>query len=187
MALDAGDVRVAGDAHIYLAPLLTAFPTFATAPDDADWTELGYVTPDGITLGFTREVNEIFAMQSTEPVRVVSTRLPKTVAFTMMQGGQDQLLLALGGGTFTTAGSVYKYEPPDPSVIDERAMVVEMLDGASKYRWYYKRVQNREGVEHKYLREEAATFPVTMQILAPTDNTKPFYMETDDPAFAVAP
>jgi hypothetical protein len=187
MALDAGDVRVAGNAHIYLAPLLTVFPTFATEPDADDWTELGYVTPDGITLSFTREINEIFAMQSTEPVRVVSTRLPKTVGFTMMQGGQDQLLLALGGGTFTTAGSVYKYEPPDPSVVDERAMVVEMIDGTNKYRWYYKRVQNREGVEHKYLREEAATFPVTMQILAPTDNSVPFYMETDDPAFAVVP
>jgi hypothetical protein len=185
MALDAGDVRVAGDAHIYLAPLLTTFPAFATEPDDADWTELGYVTTDGITLSFTREINEIFAMQSTEPVRVVSTRLPKTVAFTMMQEGYDQLLLALGGGTITNATGIYKYEPPDPSVIDERAMIVEMMDGTSTYRWYYKRVQNREGVEHKYMREEAATFPVTMQILAPTDNTKPFYMETNDPAFAV--
>lgn len=187
MALDAGDVRVAGDAHVYLAPLLTTFPTFATDPDPTDWTELGYVTPDGITLSFTREVNEIFAMQSAEPVRVVPTKLPKTVGFTMMQQGQMQLILALGGGTWTTTGSIYKYEPPETSVVDERSMIVEMVDGLYKYRYHYPRVQNREGVEHKLLREEAATFPVTMQILAPTDNSKPFYIESDDPALADAP
>ena len=72
MALDSGDIRVAGDTHIYLAPLLTTFPAFATDPDDADWTELGYVTPDGITLSFSREINEIYAMQSSEPVHAWS-------------------------------------------------------------------------------------------------------------------
>lgn len=190
MALDAADVRVGGDAHIFLAPLATAFPDWDEAPDPTDWTELGYVTPDGVTLAFNREVNDIFAMQTAEPIRTVATRLPKTVAFSMMQQGRDQLLLALGGGTFTPeagATGVVRYEPPDASVVDERAMLVEMIDGVATYRWHYLRVQNREGVEHKYLREDAATFPVTMQILQPAGGAKPFYFLSDDPAFAVTP
>lgn len=186
MALAAPDIRVAGNAHIYLAPLETTFPAFAVAPADP-WVELGYVTTDGITLGFSREVNEIMAMQSVEPVRVIATKMPKTVGFAMMQQGRSQLLLALGGGTYTQSGTdpniIVKYEPPDASEIDERAMIVEMLDGDYKFRWYYKRSQNREGVEHAYSRENPATFPVSMQILAPTDDSKPFYMETNDPAF----
>jgi hypothetical protein len=191
MALDAGDIRVAGTAHIYFAPLLTTFPAFDEVPDPDDWDELGYVTTDGLTLTFGREVTEIYAMQSLEPVRVIATKVPKTVGFSLMQEGRSQLIMALGGGTFTTTGVapdiVYKYEPPDASVIDERSMIVQMLDGTNEYRWYYKRCQNREGVEHKYVREDAATFPVSMQILAPTDESAPFYLETNDPAYAVVP
>lgn len=189
MALDAGDIRVAAMAHVYLAPVGTAFPTFGTDPDDP-WMELGFITTDGITISVSKEVNEIMAMQSLEPVRVVTTKAPKTVAFAMMQEGRDQLFLALGGGTITESVGppvVYKYEPPDPSVLDERAMIVEFIDGAVSYRWCFARTQNREGVEHKLVNEDAATFPVTQQVLQPIDATvKPFYIESDDPALAAA-
>jgi hypothetical protein len=185
MALDSGDIRVAGMAHIWVAPLATAFPTFATAPA-APWMELGYVTTDGITATYGREVTEIYAMQAADPVRVISTRTPKQIAFAMMQQGRDQFLLAMGGGTFDTDGAavdVFRYTPPDASVIDEKAMLVEMVDGDYTYRWEYKRVQNREGVEQKLVREDATTFPVTMQILVPADASAPFEMVTDDPAY----
>jgi hypothetical protein len=128
-------------------------------------------------------------MQSADPVRVISTKTPKTIAFAMMQQGRDQLILAMGGGTYALEGTetdVYRYTPPDASVIDERAMLVEMADGTNIYRWEYKRVQNREGVEEKLLREDAATFPVTMAILVPTDASAPFHMVTNDPAYAPA-
>lgn len=185
MAQDATDVRVAGEANIYLAPLDTAFPEFDAAPV-APWVDLGYVTPDGITATFGREVNEIYAMQSAEPIRIVATKLPKMIAFNMMQQGRSQLTLALGGGAFSLEDvGIYRYEPPEASVIDERAMVLEIADGDNTYRWHYVRVQNREGVEHKFLREDAATFPVSMQILQPEDATvKPFYLLTNDTAYA---
>lgn len=191
MALDAGDIRIAAMAHVYMAPVLTPFPAFDEDPDPADWTELGYVTTDGITIGVARDVQEIYAMQSLEPVRVVATKVPKTVKFAMMQEGQQQLAIALGGGTWTTTGTapdlIYKYVPPDPSVLDERAIVVQYLDGTFEYRWNFKRAQNREGVEHKLVRDDAATFPVTMQVLAPLDESEAFYIESNDPALATAP
>ena len=188
MALDSGDIRVAGMAHIYLAPLATAFPAWDVTPAAA-WAELGYVTPDGITANYGREVTEIYAMQSADPVRVISTKMPKTIGFSMMQQGRDQLILALGGGTYALEASetdVYRYTPPDPSSIDERAMMVEMIDGLYTYRWEYKRVQNREGVEQKLMREDSVNFPVTMQILIPSDASAPFSMVTNDPAYAPA-
>lgn len=186
MSQDATDIRVAGQAFIYLAPLGTAFPAWEVAPADP-WVDLGYVTPDGITATYGREVTEIYAMQSADPVRVIATKTPKTIAFDMMQQGRDQLLLAMGGGAYALEAletDVYRYTPPDASVIDERAMLVEMIDGTNIYRWEYKRVQNREGVEEKLVREDAATFPVTMQILIPADNSAPFNMITNDPAYA---
>ena len=188
MAFDSSDIRVAGQANIYLAPLATPFPAWDVPPADP-WVDLGYVTPDGITATYGREVTEIYAMQAADPVRVISTKTPKTIAFAMMQQGRDQLILALGGGTYALEASetdVFRYTPPDASVIDERAMLVQMQDGANIYRWEYKRVQNREGVEQKLLREDAATFPVTMAILVPADASPPFHMITNDPAYAPA-
>lgn len=188
MAFDSTDIRVAGTAHVYLAPFGTAFPDWDEDPA-APWVDAGFVTTDGITLAFNREVTDIFAMQSADPVRTIATRLPKTVAFSMMQQGRDQMLLALGGGTFSAVPDetgVFMYEPPEASAMDERAVIIEMADGAHTYRWHYKRLQNREGVEHKYLREDAATFPVTMQVLTPADGSVPFYLTTDDPAYAAA-
>lgn len=184
MARDATDIRVAGDALIYLAPLGTAFPTWDTPPADP-WVELGYVTPDGVTFNFGREVTEIFAMQSAEPVRIVNTRTPRTVAFSMMQQGADQLILALGGGSVAAdgLGGAFRFTPPDASVVDERAMIVEMVDGAFTYRWEMGRVQNREGVEEKLMREDSLNFPVTMQILVPSDGSASFELVTDDPAY----
>jgi hypothetical protein len=186
MAFDAGDIRVAGVANIYLAPLATPFPAWDTAPA-TPWMDLGYVTPDGITANYGREVTEIYAMQSADPVRIISTRMPKTIGFSMMQQGRDQLILAMGGGTYALEASetdVFRYTPPEASVIDERAMLVEMVDGLYTYRWEYQRVMNREGVEEKLLREDSVNFPVTMAILIPADNSAPFNMITNDPAYA---
>lgn len=190
MALDAGDIRIAAMAHVYMAPVGTTFPAFDEDPDPLDWSELGYITTDGITIGVSRDIQEIYAMQSLEPVRVIATKVPKTVKFAMMQEGQQQLAIALGGGTWTETGVapdiVYKYIPPDPSVIDERAIVVQYMDGDYEYRWNFKRSQNREGVEHKLVRDDAASFPVTMQVLAPLDESEAFYIESNDPALAAA-
>lgn len=186
MAFEAGDIRVAGNAQIYVAPLDTAFPAFGVAPA-APWADLGYVTEDGITANYGREITEIYAMQSVEPVRIIATRMPKTIAFALMQQGRMQFELAMGGGQWAVDGAatdVFRYTPPDPSVVDEKAMLVVFSDGGFTYQFEYKRVQNREGVETKMVREDAMTFPVTMQILMPTTGTIPFEVVTDDTAYA---
>jgi hypothetical protein len=184
MAFDSGDIRVAGNATIHVAPLGTAFPTVGAAIT-TPWVDLGYVTEDGITATYGREITEIYAMQALEPVRVIATRAPKTIAFALMQQGIDQFLLAMGGGTVAadTVTGFFRYTPPDASVVDEKAMVVEFTDGGFTYRFEYPRVQNREGVETKLVREDATTFPVTMAILVPASGDPSFEMVTDDPAY----
>jgi hypothetical protein len=184
MALDSGDIRVGGDTHVWLAPVATAFPDWGEDPADP-WVDLGFTTTDGVTFNFGREINEIYAMQSAEPVRTINTRLPKTIAFNLMQAGRDQILLALGGGSWAleaTETDVYRYEPPSVGEIDERALLIEMADGDAHYRWHFKRAQNREGIEFSYQREDAATFSITMAVLAPTDASVPFYLTSDDPS-----
>lgn len=186
MALDATEIRVAGNTHIYLAPLDTDFPDWGDVPAVA-WVDVGYVLPEGVKFAFDREINEIYAMQSAEPVRVVNTKLPKSIGFGLMQSGRTQFSVAMGGGTWaleTGETDVFRYEPPDVSDTDEKAALIEMVDGTNTYRWHFKRVQNKEGIEFTYVREDAASFPVTLAVLPPSDNSKPFYLLSDDPAVA---
>lgn len=189
MANNADAVRVGGATQIYMAPVGTAFPPFATAISTIpDWIDTGYVSTDGVTWNFAREVTEIEAMQSLDPIRIMTTKLPKSFQFGLMQTGQEQLALALGGGSWAeqgTAGSgIWEYTPPDISEVVERAAIIEMIDGTITYRWLIKKCQNKEGVEFKYVRDDASTMPVTMSILAAPDGSAAFSIETDDPNMA---
>jgi len=191
MANNADAVRIGGATQIYMAPVGTTFPTFGTAIDGASaWIDTGYISTDGVTWNFARETTEIEAMQSLDPIRIMTTKLPKSFQFGLMQSGQEQFAIALGGGTWAeqgTAGSgIFVYTPPDISEVAERAAVIEMIDGDIVYRWLIKKCQNKEGVEFKYVRDDAATMPVTMTILAAPDGSEPFTIETDDPNMAAS-
>ena len=189
MANNADAVRVGGATQIYMAPVGTTFPVFGTAIDTASaWIDTGYVSTDGVEWDFAREVTEIEAMQSLDPIRIMTTKLPKSFKFGLMQSGQEQFALALGGGTWAeqapAASGIFVYTPPDISEVVERAAVIEMIDGTVTYRWLVKKCQNKEGVTFKYVRDDAATMPVTMTILAAPDGSEPFSIETNDPAMA---
>lgn len=189
MALDADEVRVAGSGGVYVADLGTAFPAFsADLEADDDFTNLGYITEDGATFTLSREVEDIFAWQSPDPIRTINKRVPKTVKFDLMQSDYHAFMLALGGGTWGVAGvapnEVYTYTPPAVSAVDERAMILELVDGTLKYRWYFKRALNKEGVEFQATRNTSVNYPVSMSILTPADASAPFTFETNDDAVA---
>lgn len=184
MALESSEVRVTGTGHVYVAPVGTAFPTdISTAVSHAaGWRELGYVSEEGARFSFGREVNEIMAWQSFDPLRLVVTAVPKQVQFDLMQWNQFTVSLALGGGTFTepTSGN-YLYEPPAEDFIDERALIIEGTDGDYDYRFCYRKSVNMEGVDFAFVRENPVLFPVTMRILAADAGAKSFLLQTNDP------
>lgn len=188
MSLDSGEVRVFGSQHLYTAPVGTAFPDDIDDPIDTDdWIELGYTSPEGPRFSFGREIYRVMSSQSFDPLRLVITALPKTVSADLLQWNGENLPLALGGGTVTepTPGA-FLYEPPDESEVDERALIVEGVDGDYTYRFCYRKSVNEAGVEFAFVRESESRFPVTMTILAADDEEKPFLIQTDDPAIASA-
>src|SRR4051812_35818400 len=191
MANNADAVRVGGATQVYMSPVGTAFPPFDTAISTVPaWIDTGYIATDGLTWHFDREVTEIEAMQSLDPIRIMTTKLPKSFEFGLMQSGQEQFALALGGGSWAeegTATGIFVYTPPDISEVVERACIVEMVDGLVTYRWEIKKCQNKEGVEFKYVRDDASTMPVTMTILAAPDGSAPFNIRTDDPQMDLVP
>lgn len=126
MAISADEVRVAGTGRVYTAPKGTALPTTVDSALPADWTDLGYVTTDGVSFTFSRDTEDLAAWQG-DKIRVLSLSEPKMVEFTLMQTDAAVLETAFGGGTIETDAGVTTYTPPLRGENVERSMVIEFL------------------------------------------------------------
>lgn len=187
MPQDPDEVVVAGFGDIYEAPVGTAFPTGISAAIPAEFVAVGYVTEEGARFSFGRDVNEIMAWQSRDPIRQVVTRVPKTVSFDVQQWNIRTVKLALGGGTVTeTASGEFEYEPPEEGYIDERAFIVTGEDGDKNYRFCFRRATNESGIDFAFVRDDAAALPITLKVLAAGNGEKAYFVQTDDPAFGPA-
>lgn len=183
MSFESAEVVVTGTGHVYVAPVGTDFPDDISqaVSQAAGWRELGYVSEEGARFAFNRDVNEIMAWQSFDPIRLVVTRVPKEISFDLMQWNQFTVALALGGGTVTTTGAgEYEYNPPDESFVDERALIVEGTDGDRNYRFCFRKSINMQGVDFAFVRSDPANLPVTMKVLAADDDATPYFLQTDD-------
>lgn len=183
MAIDGTEVRVAGGGHVYVAAEGTAMPNDLAALDPTKWTDLGYVTEDGVGFTFGREVTDINAWQG-DKVRVITTKEPASCKFALMQTNADTIKVAFGGGTITTSGSapneVYTFTPPATGINTERAIVIEFSDGTDKYRYCLPRTQIQGTVEFTLTRNGAVTYPLELGILDNGDNPKFTIVSNDE-------
>jgi hypothetical protein len=178
MAISADEVRVAGTGRVYTAPKGTALPTTVDSALPADWTDLGYVTTDGVSFTFSRETEDLAAWQG-DKIRVLSLSEPKMVEFTLMQTDAAVLETAFGGGTVETDAGVTTYTPPLRGENVERSMVIEFLDDDITYRYAFGRVQQEGDVNFVLTREGAVEYPVTFGVL---EATPAYTIITNDPA-----
>ena len=178
MAISADEVRVAGTGRVYTAPKGTALPTTVDSALPADWTDLGYVTTDGVSFTFSRETEDLAAWQG-DKIRVLSLSEPKMVEFTLMQTDAAVLETAFGGGTVETDAGVTTYTPPLRGENVERSMVIEFLDDDITYRYAFARVQQEGDVNFVLTREGAVEYPVTFGVL---EATPAYTIITNDPA-----
>lgn len=187
MAKDVDDIIVGANGTVWVAPVGTAAPTTPVAVPGAGWLDLGYTSEDGVSLVDGKTVEPIRVWQLFHAARRVVTERETTISFVLRQWGKDQVKLAFGGGTVTepTAG-VFKYEPPNPEDLDERALMIDWADGAKHYRWINLRGNVSDNVESQLVRTAAVDLPIAFGILG-TDGVKPWYLLTDDPAFDPTP
>lgn len=187
MAQDSNEVRVYGDGNLYVAPVDTAFPTdITTAVDDDAWVQLGYISTDGVTFKVEKEMKDIEVWQSRDPVRTIRTKSPKTLKLDLVQWNYHTALLALGGGTVTGTPGNYTYNPPDESESDERAFILEAIDGDYTVRYCFRRGENQTGTELKHVSDDALMLPIEIKVLAASNGAKPYFIQTDDPNLAPA-
>lgn len=185
MAMDVTELVVGSNGSLWVADPGTAVPADIDVAFGTGWADLGFATDDGITWTVGREITDIPAWQSFYPLRKIVTSVSADLAFSMMQWSTETLTFALGGGTVTGTLGKYEYHPPDPSVIDERMLAAEWIDGDVKFRIIYERGIVSENVEAEIARAAAAVLPVTYSALG-TAGEDPFIIQTNSEAFAPA-
>ena len=179
MAIDTTEVRVAGAGHVYVAPEGTDLPIDVDTELTDEWVDLGYVTTDGVTFTYGRETEDLDAWQG-DKIRVLSSREPMTVAYSLMQTSADVMVVAMGGGEIVDNGGTYVYTP-ETGVNLVRAQVIEFDDGGIIYRYCIPKSQIEGDVSYTLTREGALTYPLTFGVL---DDTPKYQIISNDPAMA---
>ena len=179
MATSAENVVVAGTGDVYVADAGTEFATAlpGVPADDSGWDKVGFISEEGATFSMDRETEELYAWQSMDAIRVLTTSEPKTISFELMQFDPITLPLALQGGT-VTAG---KYVPPIAGNTEVKAMLVYGIDGDYNFRFWFPRVQIEGAVEFNMNRSDAIRLPLEFKVLAAETS---WFMESNHPAWA---
>jgi hypothetical protein len=162
--LEADHVVVAGNGSVWVAPEGTALPVDLADPP-APFEDVGYVSEDGVNFTFSKDQQDINAWQSGEPVRVLVTAEPKTIAFDLLEFDRTALLLAFRGGAFVD-GPPAIYTPPAAGSSDVRAMVVDGIDGAEMFRFCFPRVSLTGDLAFALLRTDAIKLTMEFSVLA---------------------
>lgn len=180
--LDSDQIVVGGTGTIWVAPVGTSLPDTPSESLNAAFLSLGYTTEDGVKFTDEKTVKEIAAWQSFYPVRRIITARAAKADFTLMEFDYKTLPFAFGGGAWTepSAGE-YLYTPPDPGDIDERAMVIDVVDGLVNWRIVLPKGMVTSNTETKFVRSDAALLPITFSVLGQAA-VDPWSLATDSPA-----
>lgn len=187
MGNDSDQIVIGANGSIHVAPVGTTVPANIAAVWGTGWEDLGYASPDGVTLTDSKSLNTVDVWQSFYPARRNVTSRDLTAKFVLRQWNRTTVSLGFGGGTFTEDGAPgsghFRYVPPSPETIDDRMLGVEWKDGTKTYRLIIVRGMVTDNVETKIARSDPSDLPITFGILG-EDGVDPWYLLTDDPAFA---
>lgn len=179
------EIVVGANGSIYVAPVGSTKPATINVPLGGEFVELGYATEDGVTWTDGKTLESIRAWQSFYDLRRIVSAKEGMIAFALMQWNGVTVPLAFGGGEITESApgsGLFEYVPPDPSVIDERMLVVEWADGDKDYRLGFSKGIVSENVETNVVRTAEARLPITFALLG-EEGVDPFFLQTNDPAF----
>jgi hypothetical protein len=183
MGKDVDEIVVGANGTVWTSPVGTAVPADESAAPGVGWTDLGYVSEDGVTFTDSKTLEKIPVWQLFGPARRIVSERETNLNFVLRQWGLDQVPFAFGGGEVTepTAGH-YKYAPPDPEDVDERALMVDWVDGTKNYRLVIVRGVVSEAVETQLVRTAAADLPIGFSV-NDVESGDRWYLLTNDPAF----
>ena len=176
MALDSDNVRVGVSGAVYVAATDTAAPTDSSTALDAGFTDLGYVSADGITETIDRSTNQIRAWQNGSLVREVTSEGTYSVELTFIE--TSQAVLELYYGSSITDGVL----DGDPTATGGRkSFVIDVVDGDIVERIYIPAGEITSLGERTIATGEAIGYQVTITAYADAGSTtfKKFFSQLE--------
>jgi hypothetical protein len=188
MTTNSSEILSPQRAYVYLGPVGTAAPADVDSELDPALVNVGLTSPDSLSVSTEPEFEEVRSHQSDYETRRIQSTDSAAVAVDLQQWNGHNLKAAMGGGSIveTSVGSgQYKYTPPRIGDRVEKMCVIEVIDGLKKYRWVFPRTLQIEGGELEMQKGQNTNLPLRMAVLG-GDTTDPWYLLSNDPAFAEA-
>lgn len=183
MARTTDDIVVGADGSIFVGPVGTVPPATIAEPWGAGWVELGYADENGAKFTDSKTITDIPVWQLFYAARKIVSARDFTVDFVLRQFDGPTVSLGFGGGSVSDLGDGFRYTPPAASVIDERALGLEWLDGDKVFRLVVPRGLVTSNVTGEVKRTAATDLPITFGVIG-SDTADPWYFDTNDPSFA---
>lgn len=130
MALNAENVVVGITGKVYVGATSATAPTSSTSTLTG-FSELGYVSADGVTFSNDRTTNQIRAWQNADLVREIVTEGTTTYQFMLLETTQEVIETYFGG---TLVGG--KLELVPTATGGRKSFVIDVVDGAKAIRHY---------------------------------------------------
>lgn len=176
-------VAVGGSGELFTASAGTTLPADVAVPAAA-FVGHGLISEDGISHTITPQTQELNVWQQVDPVRRTVTGREILVAAALAQFDEHSIPLAFGGGS-VSGSSPYIYNfPAGDAPLEERAIVVDVVDGSEKHRLAFSRVNVTEPVETQFNRTSLALLPIGAKVLAPAAGGSPGKYISDATSFA---
>jgi hypothetical protein len=179
---DQAFVGLAG--HLYIGAVGASDPGDATSAPDSDWTNLGHVTIEGLTITFGKTTVNIDAWNLFFPFRTLVTARSVEIAFSLLQMTDVSFDLAMEASTTGSAGE-YTTVPNAPGTLDERALVGDVVDGSKTRRFYIPKGLITGNVAIPFRKDQAGVLPITFGVLSPPQGADPWTVYNSDDDFAV--
>ena len=173
--LDSDNVRVAVTGAVYVGPTTASAPT-SSSTTLTGFTDLGYVSADGITETIDKTTSQIRAWQGGALVREVVSEGTYSVTLTFIETKLE--VLELYFGSTITGGEL----DGDPTASGGRkSFVMDIVDGSIIERTYIPAGEVTAVGERTLASGEAVGYNVTITAYADTDNVtfKKFFSELE--------
>lgn len=182
-APNTSNVTVGLTGGVRVAAVGTTAPTGPTGVYAAGWTELGYLSEDGITEANDSDTTEIKAWQNGATVRKVISSSETTFQFTVIETNKETWGLYYPGSTFATATGTTTATIKVPTA-DPRAFAFDVIDGDKHLRIIVPKGEISERGDLVYKGDEAIGYEFTMTCYPASDGTVMVKL-SDDAAVAV--
>jgi hypothetical protein len=160
MALTAENVVVGITGKVYVGATSATAPTASTSTLTG-FTELGYVSADGVEFTTDKSTNQIRAWQNSDLVREVVTEGTVTYKFMLLETSQD-VVEAYFGSTMVNG----KVQLNPVATGGRKSFVIDVVDGAKAIRHYVPAGEILTVEAQTFVNGEAIVYGVTVTAYA---------------------